>query len=106
MRLIFKLSMPQNNAWNGKWSGEGNLYAVIRNFGTAQKTRVRLQPIIDEGYFYYNFGDGWGAAVEVYECVSMAEARSIMKRSRGFCGYEWMIDSILTYGDIRIKERA
>ena|ERR1039458_4710340 len=100
MKLIFKLSMPNNNSWNGKWSGEGNLYAVIRSFGTSKKTAERLRPIIEKGYFYYNFGDGWGAGVDVYECVSAAEARSIRKRSRGFCGYDWMVNSILEHGEI------
>ena len=24
---LFILTMPKNNSWNGKWTGEGNLYA-------------------------------------------------------------------------------
>lgn len=44
--------------------------------------------------YTYNFGDGWVAAVSVRE----AKAREIP--SCRFCGYEWMIDSILKRGAI------
>jgi hypothetical protein len=100
VKLIFKLSMPNNNSWNGKWSGEGDLYARIRSVGTSKVAIENAKAILKKGYFYYNFGDGWGAGVDVYECTSPKEARSIEQRSRGFCGYEWMIDSILLHGRI------
>ena len=34
--LAFVLTMPNIGSWNGKWSGEGNFYAITRfvfNFG-------------------------------------------------------------------------
>lgn len=105
MNLIFKLSMPGNNSWNGRWSGEDRLYAVVRNVGTAQKTRTKYQPILDKGYYTYHFGDGWVAGVDVYEATSAAEVRRIRKRSQGFCGYEWMIDSIMRWGKILNSEQ-
>lgn len=101
MTLIFKLSMPGNNSWNGKWSGEGNLYAVVKNIGTAKKTLAKYQPILDKGYYTYHFGDGWVAGISIYSSVSAAEVRSIRKRSCGFFGCEWMIDSICQHGEIR-----
>lgn len=100
MKLLFTLNMPNVNSWNGRWSGEGNVYARIRNFGTAKKTAERLRPILDSGYFYYNFGDGWGASVTVKEATA-EDVKRVKKQSRGFCGYDWMIDSILEHGDIR-----
>ena len=49
--------------------------------------------------FGYNFGDGWFASVEV-RAVNRSEARTLRKASQGFCGYEWMIESILYDGAI------
>lgn len=91
--LIFQLSMPGNNSWNGKWSGEGKCYADRRRVkdSTADKLSGK--------YFSYNFGDGWRAGVDI-KSVDAKTSRQIMKRSAGFCGYEWMIDSILADGAI------
>jgi hypothetical protein len=41
-----------------------------------------------------DFGDGWGANVRM-EAINSLEARMRRKVSSGFCGYEWMIDSII-----------
>jgi hypothetical protein len=98
--LSFTLSMPSNNAWNGKWSGEGKLYAVVRSMGQSKKAKEAAKAVLEKGYFTHNFGDGWVAGVEVKE-VSAAEARKIRKRSSGFMGYEWMVDSIIAHGEIR-----
>ena len=54
--------------------------------------------------FYYDFGDGWGARVEVMP-VDSREKRKREKVSAGFYGYDWMIDSILKYGDILTKSQ-
>lgn len=86
-RLIFELSMPSNNSWNGKWSGEGNQYTVARTLPEARAVGLRPR-------YTYNFGDGWIAA------VSVREAKPREKASGKFCGYEWMIDSILSRGVI------
>jgi len=99
MILSFELSMPNNNAWNGKWSGEGRLYAKIVNFGKTKKAEKHAQEILDEGYFYYNFGDGWGAGVTVRK-VDAREAAKIRKNTVGFSGYDWMVDTIKLYGKI------
>ena len=37
---------------------------------------------------------GWGANVEV-KIVKADEAANLRRKTEGFCGYEWMIDSIL-----------
>ena len=98
MNLVFTLSMPNNNSWNGKWSGADNYYAVVRSVGSAKKTVEKYTPIVGKA-FYYNFGDGWGASV----CVRLAEkgeVRKIRAKSRGFCGYDWMVDEIMRHGRI------
>lgn len=94
MLLSFTLSMPSNNSWNGKWSGEGNLYARVVNIGNPT-----AREIVSKGYFHYNFGDGWAAAVTVKQ-IDGKEARRIRKETRGFCGYDWMIESIRGKGKI------
>lgn len=103
MTLAFILTMPNKGSWDGKWSGEGNLYAVLKRY-TTKKTQAKYAPLIGRT-FHYAWSDGWGANVHIRE-VSATESRQIRKRTRGFCGYEWMIDEIQTYGRIRSeKER-
>lgn len=92
MLISFELSMPNNNAWNGKWSGEGRCYARVRSYTKEQEWMAK-------DYHYYNFGDGWGAAVTVKK-IDAAKARKLRKASVGFCGYDWMIDSIERHGKI------
>ena len=58
------------------------------------------------GYYSYDFGDGWRAGVTVREITSTA-ARKLRKQSRGFCGYNWMVDEITTHGRIKtLAERT
>jgi hypothetical protein len=99
INLIFTLSMPGVNSWNGKWSGSDNFYLVHRKF--QNRSRPDLESILSQKSFRHSFGDGWVAQVDVTE-TSEAEAKKLAKKSSGFCGYEWMIDSIIRNGDIRI----
>lgn len=106
MILAFELSMPRNNAWNGRWSGESRCYAIVRTYrGVKQEKRATELC----GSHYYDFGDGWGARINV-RAVDATEARRLRKNSAGFCGYDWMVRSLLTYGeilnDLQIKERV
>lgn len=100
MILSFTLSMPNVASWNGQWSGPSNLYARVVNFGRGKKSNQKAQSILDSRYFHYNFGDGWSAGVSVKQ-VNSNEAKSIRKISHGFCGYDWMIDSIREHGEIK-----
>ena len=95
MLISFELSMPGNNAWNGRWSGEGSLYAIVKSYR-------RMPTTFKLGYYDYDFGDGWRAAVTVRE-VSRGAAQKLRKQSRGFNGYDWMVDEITVHG--RIKTR-
>lgn len=100
MKIVFVLSMPGNNSWNGKWSGEGDCYAVIRTVSNAKKHIVKYLALLEKRHFSYNFGDGWRASIEVFE-PTPTQVRQYRKISRGFCGYDWMIDTILAHGEIR-----
>lgn len=98
MTLAFILPMPGCPSWNGRWSGEGQLYAVTCSF-TSLKARAKAQQILTKGYYSYGWSDGWRAGIEVKE-VSSAEVRQLRKRSAGFLSYDWMVDSILRHGAI------
>lgn len=94
MNLIFILTMPNNNSWNGKWSGAGNLYALIRPV-TKKKAEA-----LNGKTFSYNFGDGWRASVQVFAPRDRIDTTQTRRNSKGFCGYDWMVDSILRDGAI------
>lgn len=100
MHIAFRLSMPGLNSWDGKWSGDGKLYAIVKNFRSVGSQRSEADKILAKKDFGYAFGDGWFASVSAHE-VSAEEAKRIKKQSAGFCGYEWMVDSIMTHGVIK-----
>ena len=97
MILLFTLSMPNSGSWNGKWSGEGRLYCKKRTVPKETLTKI-LGDSTNKG-FYYNFGDGWGASVKV-QIVTSQDAAKMVRKSAGFCGYDWMIDEIVQHGRI------
>lgn len=108
MLIQFTLSMPNVGSWNGRWSGKDNLYAVVRTF-SGKKGAAHAATLLAKRSFYYNFGDGWGASISVSE-ITPGEARRVRKATKGFCGYEWMIHSIVAdgviYGPTRPKPVA
>ena len=91
MRLIAELTIPHNNSWNGRWSGENNKYTKVFSNTDSNKMRSFI------GYYRYNFGDGWAANVEI------RESKWRERVTNRFCGYEWMIESIKKYKEIRSK---
>lgn len=90
--IVFELTMPHCNSWNGRWSGEGRRFL-----------RFKDQRKVPKEYwgksFYYNWPDGWGACVTLTQ-ISAADYKRLERQSNGFMGYDWMIDSIIMYGDI------
>lgn len=98
MQLAFTLSMPNRGSWNGGWSGEDRLFCIIKSFKT-QKAVDKATELLQKRSFYYGWSDGWGASVSIKE-VTPAEARQMKKKSSGFAGYDWMVDSIIDYGKI------
>lgn len=97
MRFSFTLSMPNRASWNGRWSGEDRQYVIVKTF-VQREFKEKLSKLI--GNHYYNFGDGWGANVEV-KVVDAAAQKRLMKASAGFCGYDWMVDSLIKHGRIQ-----
>lgn len=92
MNIAFILTMPGRNSWNGKWSGDEKVWAETRSVRTPKHNIVPER-------FSYDFGDGWRAAIDT-RVVTAAERRKLLKRSAGFCGYQWMIESIISDGAI------
>lgn len=89
MLIAFTLSMSSVGSWNGKWTAADRLYVRVISIGN----KKRVNEILAKGSFHYNFGDGWVAGISVKK-VDAKEARRLRTASKGFCGYEWMIDSI------------
>lgn len=85
--IIFTLSMPSAGSWNDRWSGEGRIYARARKNCQVPKEVIGKS-------FCYRWDDGWVACVQV-EKMDYKEAQKIMKKSCGFFGYDWMIESII-----------
>lgn len=100
LTVIFDLSMPNNNSWNGKWSGESNRHCITKRLPDKKAEEL------DGESFYYNFGDGWGASVSCKISSDAAETRKAKKESNGFCGYDWMVSEILSHGEILPLEQS
>jgi hypothetical protein len=72
--------------------------------GRSRAKLDRAREILEIGSFWYNFGDGWQMAIDLSQ-VSSAEAKKIRKGSKGFCGYEWAVSSILEHKIISPPDR-
>lgn len=96
--LLFTLSMPNVGSWNGKWTGEGKPYIIVDCL--LKRDADKAKAILDKGYFHYSFGDGWAAGITVKEIMDRKEAAKLRKKSAGFFGYNWMVDSIMKNGKI------
>lgn len=89
MRLIAELTMPRVASWNGKWSGEGEKYTKAIHVNKKYVDKLT-------GEYHYRWDDGWCA------CVTIRKPIPRERVTNRFCGYEWMIESIREYGEIRI----
>jgi len=103
MILSFELSMPNSGSWNGQWTGQSSKYYRHRNVSKKESEKILADK--ERNSWYYNFGDGWGASVSVEKVLS-SEKNKRERVSKGFSGYEWMIDEIIKHGRIlELQER-
>lgn len=93
MILAFSLSMPGRSSWNGKWSGEGRPYVIVRSL----RNKRDAERIIQKGAYRHAWNDGWTACVSV-RAVDSKEASRLRRKSAGFCGYDWMVNNIIDCG--------
>ena len=101
MILCFELSMPRVNSWNGRWSGQDDVH--VKMITRRSKNEVEEIKKLDGQSWWHHWEDGWSACVTA-RIVDAKEAAKLRKKNRGFCGYDWMVESILRFGEIRYKE--
>lgn len=92
MILCFELSMPHAASWNGRWSGQDDVHIITKTDRQIGAKRIRE---LDGKTFYYRWGDGWCACIDC-RIIDAKEAAKLRKNNRGFCGYDWMVRSIIT----------
>lgn len=90
MRLIAELSMPSNSSWSGRWSLDGDKFTKVF------KNNIKEKDMNFIGNYSYNFGDGWRANVEIREALPRERV------TNKFCGYDWMLNSIIKHGEIKV----
>ncbi len=101
MNMAFELTMPGVSSWNGRWSGEDSRHIIVRSGRTIEQ--INRMKDLDGQEFRYQWDDGWCAAVSC-TVVDVATARRLRKLSAGFCGYDWMVDSIWHFGGICLRK--
>ena len=103
--LVYSLSMPGCPSWNGRWSGEGRCYAIVETIPAGKKYAEKAEQIVANGPYSYRWSDGWCASIRVH-IAERTEINRIRRASHGFCGYDWMVQSIKEHGDIRAEAPA
>lgn len=51
-----------------------------------------------------DFPDGWMYKRDLIRMCGRITTDELSKRSKGFCGYDWMITSIIKYGEIKCRK--
>lgn len=96
--IVFELTFPNRGSWNGKWSGEKDKHIIVKKDYKVPKDRI--------GKIYsYDFGDGWVASITVKKMNGNdSEYRQLKKKNAGFCGYDWMVNSIIAIDKIEYNK--
>jgi hypothetical protein len=92
MILCFELTMPNRGSYNGKWSQEQDKHYIMITYRT--KAEIEKYSYLDGKDFYHRWDDGWTACISC-SIIDFKEAAKRRKINRGFCGYDWMVSSIL-----------
>lgn len=100
MILSFQLTMPGVASWNGQWTGSNRAYFKHRKIDDKHPIAKALKEDVPDIHHTYRWEDGWMAKVIIKRVDSKTRNKEA-KISAGFCGYEWMIDSILKHGKIQ-----
>lgn len=93
--IVFELTMPHAASWNDKWSGADQRHIRVKYECDVPKDIIGKD-------FDYRWDDGWCANVSVQK-MPAKEARRLERVSNGFCGYDWMIRSIIKHGRIEVE---
>lgn len=93
--VLFELIIPNVGSWNGHWSGEKNKHLLFKTL----PSEVAKQ--LDGESWFYTWDDGWTAGIKARTMHDGAETRRLKALNKGFCGYDWMVKSIIACGEIR-----
>ncbi len=58
--LAFELSMPSNNSWNSKWTGEDKKYIITRQIDDPEAA-----VIYNHAPYWHDFQNNWIAQVDI-----------------------------------------
>lgn len=94
--LCFELSMPHVASWNGRWSGEKDVHVIMKSSREIGEKRCDE---LDGKSFFYRWDDGWCACVSC-RIIDGDEGEFLRRVNRGFCGYDWMVKSIIKNNEI------
>lgn len=98
--VVFELTMPNRGSWNGRWSGENDTHIIVKHNQSVPADIIGKD-------FWYTWDDGWSACISVTKLNSRSpEYRDLVKRNTGFCSYNWMVESIINFGEIRKPNRG
>ena len=96
--IIFELAFPNRGSWNGKWSGEKDRHIIVKKDFQVPKDRIGKT-------YSYDFGDGWVASVSIIKLNGNdKEYKQLKKKNAGFCGYDWMVNNIITIDKIEYNK--
>lgn len=98
VHVVFELTMPNRGSWNGKWTGDGKGHYIFKDFAPGEFKKKYKETVI--GSWSYRWDDGWTACI-TSRVVDGQELRRLRKNNSGFCGYDWMVRSILATGEIK-----
>lgn len=101
MILCFELSMPNCGSWNGRWSEENDIHIITKTDRDIGMSKKRIQEL-DGKSFFYQWDDGWTARVSC-RVIDAKEAEKLRRKNRGFCGYDWMVRSIILNNKIEYR---
>jgi hypothetical protein len=105
INLIFRLSMPGTGPNGERWNSDNRVHALIRPVPRNLKSTENANKLLAAKSWRYDFGDGWIAQVDVEQGTQQTVHRA-RRLSQGFCGYDWMVASILEHGEIKSNEPA
>jgi hypothetical protein len=98
VRVEFRLTMSGCASWDGKWSGAGRNYSVVRTLTAERATELNLLPMRPFGAAWaHHWSDGWVALVK----AQIVPPGKRLKKSAGFNGYEWMVSNIIDHGSTK-----
>lgn len=108
MLVSFELTMPSAGSWNGKWTGASKKYFIVQNISKKYIDKAQhFEALRNKGTdsWHHDFGDGWSAKVTA-RAVDAAQAKQHRKESSGFMGYDWMVRSIISNGEIKYSKHS